>query len=79
MARWGIDILKVEKTDKTMAELEVQWDIFYFLGLVVQDGTAVQYRAVHCGTAQYSTVRYGTARHSTVQRNYRAVKFTTAR
>ena len=23
LARWGIDVLKVEKTDKTMAELEV--------------------------------------------------------
>lgn len=24
LARWGIDVLKVEKTDKTMAELEVR-------------------------------------------------------
>lgn len=23
LARWGIDVLKVDKTDKTMAELEV--------------------------------------------------------
>lgn len=23
LARWGIDIMKLEKTDKTMAELEV--------------------------------------------------------
>ena len=36
LARWGIDILKVEKTDKTMAELEVcistrTYDIIYYV------------------------------------------------
>lgn len=38
LARWGIDVLKVEKTDKTMAELEVCCVLEVFSGVVAHGG-----------------------------------------
>ncbi|CAN0187122.1 unnamed protein product [Ectocarpus sp. 6 AP-2014] len=42
LARWGIDVLKVEKTDKTMAELEVELNKSYDFNKITEAGAKLR-------------------------------------
>ncbi|CAN0013958.1 unnamed protein product, partial [Choristocarpus tenellus] len=42
LARWGIDIMSLEKTDKTMAELEVELNKSYDFNKITESGTKLK-------------------------------------